>query len=496
MIELYKNIGFKYHPFTKFSAEEERKYLSRIFFEPRYYSSLYSAIKTGSSRFIVGKRGIGKTALLYKLMEDWEKNNCFNIFIDDYNGVSATNNETEFMLKIIRQVTKTLSIKLCESPNLLKKLNESEKEKLSFIIKEFFQTISIKEYEKSINKITKYKSRNFFRNIYNYIFNKPINILISGAIEVVSDTVSKSLGLPKFDSSKFYKNYLPELELEQIEKHPNPSEFLKDYSILKEILNELSQIIKSIGYENLILVLDKIDEYPLLNNTVKSIADFLEKLSRDNQFLLSEEYSVVISLWSAVRDELNSRGIRFDKVKPVDITWSNEDIRKILDKRLSHFSNGMVTSNSLIKDENELNYLIELAHNSPRDLINLFSRIYDEQSVVNPNNKFFMHKALKNGKATFCKNYDYYSLYPSTRGRKEDVIKNINRVLKIGKQKIVTTDYVTIYKVSTPAAISYIKILLGYDLIKESDEKLGNAKQYDVKDPKLKYLIDKDISAI
>ncbi len=63
-MELYKSLGFTDNPFSTFSAEEEKAFLNKIYINPLFYNTLKSDLQKGLSRFILGARGIGKTALL------------------------------------------------------------------------------------------------------------------------------------------------------------------------------------------------------------------------------------------------------------------------------------------------------------------------------------------------------------------------------------------------------------------------------------------------
>ena len=66
-----KNInGF---PFARLSAEEERSYLKEIFFKQRYYDSLVNLAEASASRFILGQRGIGKSATILHLFEVYQQ---------------------------------------------------------------------------------------------------------------------------------------------------------------------------------------------------------------------------------------------------------------------------------------------------------------------------------------------------------------------------------------------------------------------------------------
>ena len=59
-----------------------------------------------------------------------------------------------------------------------------------------------------------------------------------------------------------------------------------------------------------------------------------------------------------------------------------------------------------------------------------------------------------------------------------------------------TKDFVDTFKVSTPTAISYIKIVQEYNLVKELTETDGVAKMYEILDPVIKHLIKKGITEI
>lgn len=87
MDELFENLGLKQNPFSKFSAEEEKEYLDKIYECPKDYLTILSDVKSGSSRYIMGDRGFGKSALMYKLSNDLEESNIFSVLIDSYDEI-------------------------------------------------------------------------------------------------------------------------------------------------------------------------------------------------------------------------------------------------------------------------------------------------------------------------------------------------------------------------------------------------------------------------
>ncbi|MEH7115762.1 hypothetical protein V7124_25890, partial [Neobacillus niacini] len=134
MSELYRNIGFKDNPFSRFSAEEEREYLNDIFQNPKYFQTILTDIKEGRTRFIVGERGIGKSALMFRLKEELEIENVLTILIDRFDNFKLENNEKDFLVEVIKQLVNFISVLTYTDKSILKNLNKYEKEKLVFFI--------------------------------------------------------------------------------------------------------------------------------------------------------------------------------------------------------------------------------------------------------------------------------------------------------------------------------------------------------------------------
>ncbi len=495
-MELYNYLGFTANPFSTFSAEEEKAFLNKIYINPLFYNTLKSDLKSGHSRFILGARGIGKTALLLQLKNALEKENVFTLIIDEFDGVPVKNNETEITKLIIERLVTTFCIHISKFSEGLNKLDKNKKEKLSFIVKEFFITLSKREYEKLYNKADNYKKRNFFRNIWNNLLNRPINFLISGGVEIIAETARKSMGLPVTDGKEFYKNYVPELTLEQIEREKKPEKFLSDFKALKSILNDLTELIQASGFETTVIFFDKIDEYTKLNSGISAVADFLENFLKDTTILMNKSYSLVFSLWDVLKPDLTNTGVRFDKIKPIDITWQSANLKDILNSRTKYFSNGKKTINDIILSDSKINEIIALSNFSPRYLFRQLSYIYDQQAEINSQSRVLSDEAIEKGQIVYSKGFEYYAIYPTKRGSKEDILTNINRLLKIGKEIIMTKDFVEVFKVSTPTAISYIKIVQEYNLVKELTETESGAKMYQIQDPVIKHLIKYGITEI
>jgi hypothetical protein len=490
MKELYQSLGFKTNLFSKFSAEEETAYLDKVYVTPKYFNSLYTNLKDASSRFIIGSRGSGKTALIIQLKNSLDNSNVFTFLIDNFETIPIKDNEKYFLLEIIQGIVSDFSLVVSKNPNLLKKLDGYDKEKLSFFVQEFFKTLSKREYLSRNNTVKRFKTKNSLINIYNEILNKPINYLVSGGVELASDMISKSLKLPSLGQQDFYKNYLPEIKKNTPEKKSTINDF--DYNSLKGILIDLCKIIKKIGFVNVVILLDKIDENRNLKGSINDVCTFIEEILKDTNLLMQNDFSIVFSIWDEVRNVLASKGVRFDKFRPIDVSWTNDEISEIINRRIKYFSDNPKKIEDYLVDANEKNKIIELANASPRDLFHLLSTIYDEQSLIDSGATYFSREAINKGKLKFCRDYEYYALFPSNRNSKEDVFRNINRLLKTGKTTLRANDIAAALKVAAGTANSYIKIMSDFNFIKMTDEQYV----YELIDPKIAFLIENNIVEI
>lgn len=486
MVDLFTNLGFSSNPFSRFSAEEEKEYLDKIYIRPRYYKTIYNDIRDGASRFIVGERGIGKTALMMNLEKDLKKEQIFPIIIDEYDGIEISNNSSQILLLIIRKLVTKYSVYLLNNKRDARKMSKQDKEKLSFFINNFFETLSPEEYKKTSEIVTRIGKKTLLARLFNIFLLKPTNIVLSGASEWVSTTVSKSLGMPNVPDS-FYKSYIPEITVKTVDDKINLNTL--DYATIKNLLRLLVELITKYRFVGISVFMDKIDEYQKLGTNVTNIANFIKGIAADTSLLQMEKCSFVFVIWNKIKEELNDCGIRYDKFKPIDINWSNDELEKILNKRLEFFSKNDVIEAKNLFDESSISSLLNLANKSPRQLIVLISRIYDEQEAENANVTKFTLDAQNAGIMEYVCNFDFPSLYPGEKGKKTYIVSVVNTILKVGKSEFGSSDLVLVKKYSVQAANNDLKIMREYALIDEIKGRSGKMKLYRVVNPVINYMI-------
>jgi hypothetical protein len=483
-------------PFAKYSAEEELEILDEIYYEPRYYNELLELLSSGVSRFVLGQRGQGKSATIYKLFNDLSKNHTLPLLITRYDGIPLTKNENFLLYRIMQAMTIGIAKHLFENKKAKNKLAKLQQERLSFFIELFYDEQCSSTFIDSAKAIRKKKSHNYWSRFFNKNILGLLNTIINGTVNVTSSLIKSTIGLEDGNKELVYKEYIKEIEQKSIESHTIEEVANWERDKLLKMLNFLIETAKSLEYESIVILFDKIDEYQEINSDVEKVTDFAIEILSDTDLLYSEKLSIVFSLWSEVKRSLNRRGIRFDKFKEIDIRWRTDELEPLINHRLKSFSidkSNPVTLLSLIPNENDRKTIIELADHSPRALIRLLGEIYNED-YQEKNIVSFSATSISKGLITFCTKFDYESQQPSKTGKRSDLINWIERALRIRKHTFSIEDMNQSFSHKTSVSIKHIEEMIKLGIVKDSYNKTHDgASLYDIVDPKIKYLISRGV---
>ncbi len=495
-MSLSNSLGLEKNPFSKKSSEQELLFLNHIFYKPNYYDTLMETLSSGDSRFIIGQRGHGKSSIINKLFEDLEKKNIFTIKVDRFDSVPVKKNEFALLKLIIKSIVVKLVIYLKKNPKRLRRLNKSEKEKLALFIRGFFDTISNDEFQRTYNALHKIKTRNLITRIINWMGIGLANATTHAFVEISSSVIRKSLGLPEHDTSPTAIEYFKRIEEIKNDKIPS-DHFGNTKEKIKQILDEILEIVEKVGFTGTTILFDKIDEYQNLNQDLVRITNFTSEILSDTELLLNDKFAIGFSLWSELRSELAGI-VRFDKFGIVDVRWQYSDLTPLINKRLKYFSiKDPVTLDKLIPNENDRDELIKISNKSPRDLISALAEIYLVQANKNPNANSFEPDCISNGLIQFCAGYDYDSITPSKQGKNQEVTVMINKLLQVKLNAFSMRQLTITLNQSTAQSEGQIKSMLKYKLISEGDiHNTYNEKEFLVIEPKVNYLIRRGYSKI
>lgn len=147
----------------------------------------------------------------------------------------------------------------------------------------------------------------------------------------------------------------------------------------------------------------------------------------DTNLLLNSNIQLVISVWKIPFSFLNSV-FRRSKHSVYDIIWNTEHLETVLNKRIKHYSDGILKDYRILFDENisqfDVDMLFELSNSNPRDLWGILDCIYKKQHQLDAHTSKISPQALTNGLQAFVKTFAFYEYYP----RKKDARKNTNDI--------------------------------------------------------------------
>ena len=167
-----KLLNIKGDPFAKLSAEEEREYLTKIFYKQRYYDSLLSLAEASVSRFVLGQRGQGKSATILHLFEDMKSSGYLPILIDRYDGYPLQDNKNYFLYSMIQALTFKIAKSLMDYPYKKKSLNAAQKVHLAFFIEAFYDKETAEE---CIYQASNIRNKRFFNRLKTLLSTKNVD---------------------------------------------------------------------------------------------------------------------------------------------------------------------------------------------------------------------------------------------------------------------------------------------------------------------------------
>lgn len=485
-------------PFAKYSAEEELDVLDAIFYTPSFYSELLNLVSGGNSRFIIGKRGQGKSAIIYKLFHDLHEKNVLPLLITRYDGIPLVKNANYFLYKIIQSITKGLAQILSEQSNLRKHLSKNQKKKFNVLLEMFYDPNWAEDFMETAKHIKNKKRKISIQRFFNKNL-KIINGLADGTIKISSEIIRRSFfGDSTFNFDDAFREFFSTITVDDFHRLQMANVGDVEKQELINMLQFLLGVSSDIYLKSIVILFDKIDEFSELESNVDSVSKFMKDLLIDTEFLYTQKLGIVFSLWSEVKRSLNNQGVRFDKFKDVDIRWSEDDLESIINHRLRYYSKDKkvpVSLGVLIPDEQMKKEVLTLADKSPRSLIALLNNIY--YADTRNNIVSFTPEAIAKGMIKFCKDYDYVSVLPFRITKREDLRDWINKILAIRNSSFTIQDYMKMLGIKITPATAHIKELKKLGLIKTGTIPTQDGDEiFEVVDPRIKHLISRAVLAL
>ncbi len=361
------------------AAESERDF-NKLFLNTANYEAL--ADVTNPKCILIGRTGIGKSALIRQLEENEAKVKRIspeemsirflsNSTILDYlRGIGVNLN---FFYKILWK-----HVFIVELINLY--VGDNEQKRMSFLER-------IKEGLTGAQKGKKQKAVAYLQEFSNDFWEET-EIRIKSFENTLESSLSKELGL----QSNFFKSSVAEIK-KNIDKEQSEVKYKAEQIINQLQAEKLFEIIKIFKEDiffdyqkRYFIIIDDLDTdwvseqivYDLIAAMVEVVQEY------QNQF---KGVKIILSLrdnlYKLTISDNEHRGGQREKFAALDlhISWSEEELIQLLDIRLKHFSSSKISIDNLFEKEYKkdgIKYILERTYMRPRALISFTNKIIEQ----------------------------------------------------------------------------------------------------------------------
>lgn len=485
--DFYEGMGFSTYPFLSFTAENETDNAKTLFIKPHDYDLTIDSYSKNITMIITGDRGTGKTAIIYDLLRHSSESRLV-VVINEYSSLTLDYSLQNFYWFVIQKVCDSLFEYLVGKANLLNRLDKTEKLLLSYLLQRFVSDITKSHLRERILGIQKSKLERAIIKAYNairFLFNYGVSV----AVKLINDVITNHFShLPPVDNNQV-KEFFPEIQL-------GLDDTFIEQNAYHRLFEQIEKLSKKLGITQISVFFDKIDEDQRLENDAEKIAQFAKTFLTDNNFLLSKNYQVVVSIWKTPFQMLRAV-VRTQKISISEINWTDDDLIEALDKRIQTFSEQKISSYLELLDDSvkaESQLLLNLSNRNPRDLWHLFDKLLREQYRNNPETNKIGKKAKDNGFREFVRTFNFYEYYPrktDARATSMDIYSYIRHLLKLASPKF-TKNQLNEKAGTGSSTNNYVSGMENIGLVKDV-EKSGNAVVYIINDPKVVYALENGI---
>ncbi|MDY4376918.1 hypothetical protein SOV92_03495 [Pectobacterium brasiliense] len=489
-MSIVKKFSLKSNPFEHYTAENEPD-ISLYTVRQPYLSSIIDRVRKLNSFILFGQRGAGKSATRLTVFKEYYSEDekkpfivnftDFTELLDKHKKRKLTERDIIYLVafNIIEQMLGWISLlDEVKRKKIISQLDKKQRELVFALLKGFYLSKSEGERELTTQSTLKLLDSAWFQKSQVWTSQRWENIskIISSAINALS---KKTLDDESIDISKPAEELLKSLTGE------SPS-------APRVLVSRLVDFSQAFGFSGVCVLIDKLDETTVTTNSSESTAELIFPLLSNIQLLEITNFSWIAFVWDAVQDHFNgAHKIRLDKIAHANISWDDSELKEMLDKRMSFFSEGKMKFDDILdingNKDDATNQLISISVKSPRELIKLCDIIFREHDANNFDGGI-NEESLNSG-------IDKYCIETIGTWYETDVLQQIYR---LGKSTFVNKDVQALFKISDQGARNRIRAWEDMRIIKKKGTTPSDAggkpvTLYEVADPRVVRIISKEL---
>ncbi|NBN62050.1 hypothetical protein GWJ07_20925 [Proteus sp. G2639] len=487
---IVKTFHLKSNPFEHYTAENEPD-ISLYAVRPPYLSAITDRARKLNSFILFGKRGAGKSATrltVFKENYSTEEKKPFLVNLTDFTDLiekfkkgKLTERDIIYLVayNVIEQMLGWISLlDEVERKKVISQLSAKQRELIFALLKGFYLSKSEGERELTTENTLKLLDSAWFKKSQVWTIHRweSISKVIAAAINALS---KKTLEDDTIDISKPAEELLKSLTGESA-------------NAPRILISRLVYFSQSFGFSGICVLIDKLDETTVTTNSSEATAKLIFPLLSNIQLLEISNFSWIAFVWDAVQAHFNNKyKIRLDKIAHTNISWDNDELKEMLDKRMSFFSDGKLNFEGILNISGDkgkaIDQLIHISVKSPRELIKLCDIIFREHDA----------NELKGGinEQSLNSGIDKYCLDTIGTWYDNDVLQQIYR---LGKDNFVNKDVQNLFKISDQGARNKIRGWEDMQVVKKkgtapSDAGGKSVTLYEVADPRIVRIINRKL---
>jgi len=269
----------------------------------------------------------------------------------------------------------------------------------------------------------------------------------------------------------------------------------------RAVLSRLVQFAKIFGFTGVAVLVDKVDETELTTNSAEATSNLIYPLISHIQLLEVTGFCWQFFLWSKVKSffEGEGRSVRLDKIANSLITWTPDEFRLMLDRRIRYFSGKGEGFVSLFSDQAEaeqaFNTICQIAMGSPRELVKIMDVIVREHdsNYASSSNILLNSRSVEAGLDKYVK--EVIGAVFSER--------SLGQIYRMKKTRFINRDVQSAFRVGDQSARAKIKAWEDAGLVRfmgtrAAEGDLGGkpSNEYVIADARIERIMNRDLVAV
>jgi hypothetical protein len=450
--------GFESDPFQLTNSDSE-PLLEQYFVPPPFYSGVLGDPSAPVPVAVFAPRGTGKTAQRISVeQQSRQGKNYLCITYDNFGVASKRQLESVDLAFHLRNISTRLTLAALTQLNLcpweLDLLNKHQRQVLLYASRQFLGQLTQQEYSDALSSVKTLK-------------DKAAELWQSYG-GVVANVVNALLKKIKLDELT-----VPD-ELKQSLERPDSQEY---------IFQQLLLAIQALGYRSTYILLDRVDELVATSQDSQASWRLVRDLLVNLPVLETPGVGFKFFLWDQIRQAFLENGGRPDRVRTYELRWNPDDLRLMLRRRLSAYSEGQLSKfNELLAPYIGLDtesLIVHLAAGSPRDMVRICKAIVDGATRIGDPADGITRTNVLEGVRSFSR--EYADLVCGGR---------LSELRKIGAVSFTINQLASdVFNVSENAARSKVQKWVDAGLVHKVDERPNRVNRplhvYALKDPRV-----------